>query len=220
MLNLNKNSIFPYFILSIVIHFLVFFIIFYHKTSKVMFMQIPVEVSFYSPGDDIEKKLKTEEKIEPKIEQKKKEKVNKEDIILDKDKKKEKTKVKEKEKPKQELPKEENVKNKVDGGSMAANKGIMIENADFKYSYYTSLIVKKISKSWQWSNVDSSFRALVYFKIAKDGFVSSTVIKESSGDDSFDQNAIRAIELASPFAPLPDGYKEDSLGVYFEFKFR
>lgn len=218
MLNLNKNSFFPYFVLSVIIHFLVFFIIFYQKTSKVTFMQIPVEVSFYSPGDEIEKKLndKTEVKPEPKIEKKKKEKIDKDDISLDKKKKKEKTKTVSKETEKKE---DKKPVNKIESGS-SPNKGIMIENADFKYSYYTSLIVKKISRYWQWSNVDSSFRALVYFKISKDGFVSSCVIKESSGDDSFDQNALRAIELASPFAPLPEAYKEDSLGVYFEFKFR
>ncbi|MFA7074398.1 MAG: TonB family protein [Endomicrobiaceae bacterium] len=182
-------------------------------------MQIPVEVSFYSPGNEIEKKLndKTKVKSEPKKEKKKKEKRNKDDISLDKNKKKkEKAKTVNKEPEKKEETKQ--IDKNESGGS--PNKGIMIENADFKYSYYTSLIVKKISRYWQWSNVDSSFRALVYFKISKDGFVSSCVIKESSGDDGFDQNALRAIELASPFAPLPEAYKEDNLGVYFEFKFR
>ncbi|MEA5001442.1 MAG: energy transducer TonB [Endomicrobiaceae bacterium] len=191
-------------------------------------MQIPVEVSFYSPGNEIEKKVKTiekietkpEKKIEPKIEEKKKEKVNKDDIALENNKKKEKAKVKEKEPAKEEkVLKEEKASNKT-AGMGSPNKGIMIENADFKYSYYTSQIVKKISRNWQWSTVDSSYRALVYFKILKDGTVSSCIIKESSGDESFDQNALRAVELASPFAPLPDAYKEDSLGVYFEFKFR
>ena len=66
----------------------------------------------------------------------------------------------------------------------------------------------------------SSYRAVVYFRIEKDGFVRNVEIKESSGDEGFDENAIRAVQLASPFAPLPEGYNQEHLGVYFEFKFR
>ena len=45
-------------------------------------------------------------------------------------------------------------------------------------------------------------------------------IKESSSDANFDLNAMKAIELASPFAPLPVSYEDNYLGVYFEFKFK
>lgn len=97
------------------------------------------------------------------------------------------------------------------------SKGIMLENKNFRYSYYTSAILKKIRRYWQDSNINV-LRTVVYFRIEKDGSVSKLKISKSSKNDTFDKNALRAIELASPFPPLPDGYTENNLGVYFEFK--
>ena len=97
------------------------------------------------------------------------------------------------------------------------SKGIMLENKNFRYSYYTSAILKKIRRYWQDSNINV-LRTVVYFRIEKDGTVSKLKISKSSRNDAFDKNALRAIELASPFPPLPDGYTENNLGVYFEFK--
>lgn len=232
MVSQSKNNFLVCFAISLALHFLFFFIVFYHKQNKQVFLQVPVEVSFYSPVRDFNKKStveikskkveKTEEpkKIEPK---KEKIKVNKDDIALNSNKKEEKKVEEKKEEP---VPKEEeNKEEQAETGQQEVpnfmpNKGIMLENADFKYAYYTTAIVKKISRYWQWSNMYSSYRAVVYFRIEKDGFVRNVEIKESSGDEGFDENAIRAVQLASPFAPLPEGYNQEHLGVYFEFKFR
>lgn len=246
MLNRNKNNFLVYFIVSVTLHFLVFFIVFYQKQNKQLFLQVPLEVSFYSPAQDFKKKgqvtikspvNKIEKKIEPKKEEPKKkeeeikkeeikkEEIKKEDIVLNSKKKEEETvqkeSVKEKIVPK-EQSKEETTEQtqQQDVPNFMPNKGIMLENADFKYSYYTTAIVKKISRYWQWSNSYSSYRAVIYFRIEKDGFVKFVEIKESSGDEGFDENALRSVQLASPFAPLPDGYNQEHLGVYFEFKFR
>ncbi len=97
------------------------------------------------------------------------------------------------------------------------SKGIMLENKNFKYSYYTGAILKKIRRYWQDSNINV-LRTVVYFKIEKNGTVSKLKIFKSSKNSAFDKNALRAVELASPFPPLPDGYTENNLGVYFEFK--
>ena len=246
MLNQNKNNFLICFIVSVALHFLFFFIIFYQKQNKQFFLQVPVEVSFYSPvqnlknkgkvritppsADKIEKKAESK-KNEPKIQELEKEvKKNKEDISLnsknkevEKEKKEEvsdKKDSKEQEKEEKTEQTEQTEQTKQDVPDFMPNKGIMLENADFKYSYYTTGIVKKISRYWQWANSYSSYRAVVYFRIERDGFVNIVKIKESSGDESFDENAVRAVQLASPFAPLPDGYNQDHLGVYFEFKFR
>jgi len=236
MLNRNKNNFLIYFIVSVTLHFLVFFIVFYQKQNKQVFLQVPLEVSFYSPVQDFKKKgqvtikspvNKIEKKIETKKEEpkKKEEEIKKEDIVLNSKKKEEETVQKESVKEKT-VPKEQNKEEKTeqtqqqDVPDFMPNKGIMLENADFKYSYYTTAIVKKISRYWQWSNSYSSYRAVVYFRIEKDGFVKFVEIKESSGDEGFDENAVRSVQLASPFAPLPDGYNQEHLGVYFEFKFR
>ena len=239
MRRINNLGLVPCIVLSIIIHSLVFFVLFYKNNKKNIFVQVPFEVSFYSPvqakipevvevKEEIKpveepkpvEEIKPKEEVKPEIKKKKKKKVVKKDDIV----------VKKKEKVKKEEPKEEPpVENKVveekqqsvetSGSIMSSNKGIMLENKNFKYSYYTNTIVKKISKYWQWSSVTSAYRAVIYFKIARDGSVYDINVKESSSDQNFDQNAIRAIQLASPFAPLPSSYEENYLGVYFEFKF-
>ncbi len=114
-----------------------------------------------------------------------------------------------------ETAKEKNLSGNPEG--FEYTKGIMLENKNFRYSYYTSAILKKIRRYWQDSNINV-LRTVVYFRIEKDGTVSKLKISKSSKNDVFDKNALRAIELASPFPPLPDGYTENNLGVYFEFK--
>ncbi len=237
MIRINSFGLVPCIVLSIIIHSSVFFVLFYKNNKKNVFIQVPFEVSFYSPvqtkmSEIVETKpaeetkpveeVKQVEEVKPVVKKKKK-KVIKKDAIVVKDKVKEKEKVKEE--AKEESPVEEKVVEEKQqsaessGSVVSSNKGIMFENKNFKYSYYTNTIVKKISKYWQWSSSTSAYRAVVYFKIAKDGSVYDIKVQESSSDQNFDQNAIRAIQLASPFAPLPASYEDNYLGVYFEFKF-
>jgi periplasmic protein TonB len=65
-----------------------------------------------------------------------------------------------------------------------------------------------------------SLKAIVYFQINRDGTIDNDIrISQSSGNDGFDQNAIKAVELAAPFKPLPKDFKDNTLSVYFEFKY-
>ena len=89
---------------------------------------------------------------------------------------------------------------------------------DFKYPGYTKQIRKKAEAQWRWVESYSGLRVLLYFKINKDGSVGDILVKESSGDKDYDKNALDTIRRASPFAPLPEGYEGESLGVFFEFK--
>ena len=238
MRRINSFGLVPCIVLSIIIHSLVFFVLFYKNNKKNVFIQVPFEVSFYSPvqtkipevvtvKEEVKpvEEPKPVEEVKPVVKKKKKKKVVNKDTIVVKDKEKEKEKEKVKEEPKEEKPVEEKAVEEKQpsaensGSIISSNKGIMLENKNFKYSYYTNTIVKKISKYWQWSSSTSAYRAVVYFKIAKDGSVYDIKVKESSFDQNFDQNAIRAIQLASPFAPLPASYEDNYLGVYFEFKF-
>ncbi|MBR4631983.1 MAG: TonB family protein [Elusimicrobia bacterium] len=235
---IKVDNLAPCIIFSIIIHSLVFGTIYYKNNKKNVFVQVPFEVSFYSPVQQTAMKEVVEEnKVEPKVvppAEKPKEQVKekkKSDIVIKKKEKEVEKKVTKKEE-KETKPKEEKVEEKPadkpaegtgapkDGnGSSYPSRGIFLENKNFKFGYYTNNIVKKISRHWQWSANAEPYRAVVYFKIYRDGRVFDVKIKESSGDSAFDQNAIRAVELSSPFAPLPDSYNEDSLGVYFEFKF-
>jgi len=226
----HKGNIFPFFILSVAVHVAVFYTFFYQAKQNV-FIQMPIEVSFYSPEQ--QKTTVAETNNQQKNEEIKKEiaeqKVKKEDIVINKkeDKKKQKkedkiVKTQEKKVEKEDISDKKTI---IDGTDIknfgvSQNRNVMFDDANFKYNYYTNAIVKKIGKYWQWASSYSSLRAVVYFKIDRNGTVHSVKIKESSGDDDFDQNALRSVHLASPFAPLPEGYTEKDLGVYFEFKFR
>ena len=90
---------------------------------------------------------------------------------------------------------------------------------EFKYSYYLNGVIKKLGKYWCFSETGSSFKAVTSFVIARDGTVSDIKIEESSGNDSFDKKAIDAINSASPFSPLPEGYAKDNVKIYFKFNF-
>lgn len=233
-IKIDKLGIFPFIVLSVLFHGLFFWMCSYSKVNKDFFVQIPFEVSFYSPVesktyiDFAKEKKKTIESIKKK--KIKESKNTKDDMLVKKVKKKI---YKKEEKVKEEQTKEEQteVRNPikdetsqkisatVDSQVVANSKTIMFENKNFKYSYYTNTIVKKIRKYWQWSQTTEFYRAVVYFRILKDGSIDEVKIKESSKNEEFDQNVIRTVKLSSPFAPLPLGYTESYLGVYFEFKY-
>jgi TonB family protein len=96
---------------------------------------------------------------------------------------------------------------------------ISLDTKNFPYAYYTNQIVKKISRYWQWSTDFGSLKTVVYFRIDKEGTVTEASVHDSSGDKLFDQQAIRAIKLSSPFPPLPQEFPENDLGVFFEFSY-
>jgi TonB family protein len=229
----NNLAIVPCIVLSIILHSAIFFAITYKKDKKNIFIQVPFDVSFYSPASPaVTEDIKVEKKVEPVKEvepEKKKEKVvekkkiTKDDILVKK--KKEKTKKQQEvHKEKAEEPKEKVVEKEQKGTEASADtqysKGIMLENKNFKFSYYTNTILKRIRKYWQDTGTSGTLKTVVYFKINKAGYVLNVKISESSKDELFDQNALRAVELANPFPPLPENYTEDTLGVYFEFKTR
>ena len=89
---------------------------------------------------------------------------------------------------------------------------IGVENPDFTYGYYLDRLLSLIDAQWQRPNM-GEVKAVVHFEIAKDGSISDLRVAESSGYNSFDFAAVRAVQSAAPFPPLPRGYKNDSLGV-------
>jgi TonB family protein len=96
-------------------------------------------------------------------------------------------------------------------------ESLSFEDKNFKFAYYSSQIVNKIKKHWTWSLSYNELRTVVYFKIHRDGTVSNILVKKSSKNAEYDKFSTETIVRASPFPQLPEGYKEDFLGVYFEF---
>src|SRR6267142_89806 len=93
---------------------------------------------------------------------------------------------------------------------------------DFRFAYYLAALRNKIGSRWvppQGLDSGRPVRAVVYFRIGRDGQVSQTSIESSSGYAFFDQTALRALLSATPLPPLPAGYTDQYLGVHFGFEF-
>jgi outer membrane biosynthesis protein TonB len=106
------------------------------------------------------------------------------------------------------------------GATGAQYEGLRIDAADFDYAYYERTIVNKIGRNWEWLESYGSLRVVIYFRILKNGMVDETSVHvyETSRNQSFDDNAKNAVLRASPFGDLPEAYRGDSIGVYFEFR--
>jgi protein TonB len=109
--------------------------------------------------------------------------------------------------------------NKLPAGDGSRYESLSFDTEDFKYSYYSRQIIRKIWGQWRWGENYGKLRVLVYFKICRNGTVYDISVRESSGSGEYDKYALDTICRAVPFPDLPDGYKGDSLGVFFEFKY-
>ena len=79
-------------------------------------------------------------------------------------------------------------------------------NQEFAYNYYYAQIQSRIEESWTRSPVGSDAHAIISFTIHADGSISDLRVRETSGFDTFDLAALRAVQNAAPFAPLPRAY--------------
>jgi TonB family protein len=113
----------------------------------------------------------------------------------------------------------------VAGGGPTGGKGADIANVDtpgieFPYPWYTDNIVRQLIHFFGQDN--SRWVASVRFVIHRDGTVDpeSIHLVTSSGNYSFDQKALGAVEAAAnakKFGALPPGFQEDILPVTFRF---
>jgi TonB family protein len=117
----------------------------------------------------------------------------------------------------QDQPAETKPGSQAQPGSINTTGGLSVDGVRFPYTYYLVQIRNRINDNWNCTRDTGATRAVVYFKITRTGKIEGLKIKESSGDKIFDQLSMRAVELASPFPPLPSEFREQYLGIYFEF---
>ncbi len=108
------------------------------------------------------------------------------------------------------------------GGGTGGGTGEPFGVSGFPFTYYLQFLSDKISSSWFTSLVDpgvsGQFQTQVYFKIYRNGQVADLKVEVSSGIPAFDLSALRAIQTASPFAPLPSEYDGQYLGIHLIFE--
>jgi TolA protein len=82
-------------------------------------------------------------------------------------------------------------------------------SSEFKFPPYLAIVREKIEQNWNPPPSSRNVTAKVLFKILRSGRVDDPKLEKSSGQFYFDQAAIRAILLSSPFPPLPEGFYKD-----------
>ncbi|MEJ2084618.1 MAG: TonB family protein [Acidobacteriota bacterium] len=83
-----------------------------------------------------------------------------------------------------------------------------LDNPDFVYSYYVDQMLAMIRSNWQRPALGGRIEATVHFRIETGGAITDLRIVESSGYNSFDLAGLRAVQLAAPFPPFPQSYRQ------------
>jgi TonB family protein len=108
------------------------------------------------------------------------------------------------------------------GSGIGSELSSQIGLSNFPYTYYLQTIHGKISGNWYTSQISpgitGNFHTTVYFKIFRNGEISTLEIQERSGIRSLDLSALRAIQSSAPFPPLPNDYEGDFLGIHLIFE--
>ena len=103
------------------------------------------------------------------------------------------------------------------GGHGTDVANIRTEGIDFPYPGYLENIVRQIALRFKPPR-GSPLKAEVMFLIRRDGTISGFQFTQRSGSFTFDLEAQGAVEsAASAFGPLPTGFREDVLPVFFSF---
>lgn len=101
--------------------------------------------------------------------------------------------------------------------------GLRIEgDLMFPYPGYLDSLVTRIEEHWEEPLVPPSqgtLKATVFFRILRDGTITDFRVESPSGLIPFDRSALEAVIRASPLSPLPEGFRGDHLGVYFDFEY-
>lgn len=93
-----------------------------------------------------------------------------------------------------------------------------------RFPWYVDAVRRRISGNWIQSYVDPNVRwaprAVISFQVQRDGAILNVQVLRSSGNDSVDRSAIRAIRESSPLERLPSEYGGSHVMVEFWFDFR
>ncbi len=108
------------------------------------------------------------------------------------------------------------------GGKGADVANVKTEGIAFPFPGYLNNIVRQLTLNWSPRRVSAALVSEVKFLIRRDGSVAGIEIMKSSGDRLYDAEASGAVEAVGAtrsFGPLPAGWKDDVLVVYFTFDY-
>ena len=100
-------------------------------------------------------------------------------------------------------------------------KGGAVDIRKFPYEWYLRSMEDKIYRNWDTISssffTDQSLHVTVHFTVNRQGKVGDIYVEASSLNDALDISAIDAVRQSAPLPPLPAGYSEKLLVVYFGF---
>jgi protein TonB len=95
----------------------------------------------------------------------------------------------------------------------------MVDQKNFRHSYYLELIRARLAKEWNEPRTDARVtKVSVHFVIRKDGTVTAVEIREASGSGVYDRAALAAVRGVDRFPPLPESYAGDEIGITVVFQ--
>ncbi len=109
------------------------------------------------------------------------------------------------------------IQNKV--GTSAIN--VTDQSFGQRFGYYVRQMNQRIAQQWFTQTLDSNAqgrRVYMTFRINRDGSPGDVRIVQSSGDQSLDQSAARALQRIDSFGPLPDEYSGSYITVQYYFE--
>lgn len=89
-----------------------------------------------------------------------------------------------------------------------------------RFGAYADLIAQRVTEKWQTSGLAGSSAPIVIvtFDIQRDGSVRNAKIAQRSGNSTLDYSALRAVNDAAPFPPLPTGYDRNVASIELQFQ--
>lgn len=103
--------------------------------------------------------------------------------------------------------------------AIASRGSGIFDSGGFPLGEYASRIKKMVTNNWYIPDNlrhSNKYTTIVFF-IDRNGQHFGTEIVESSGNNSLDLTALRAIIDSNPFPPLPQGFPGDHIGVKYIF---
>lgn len=108
-------------------------------------------------------------------------------------------------------------------GRAGENPGLQGIGTDvpFPFASYLSEVRDLITDLWEepsWlSSGTGGAKAVVVFRITRDGTLAKVLLAVPSGMTALDKSAVQAVEAANPLPPLPAEFKNEYLDVNLEF---
>ncbi|MHC5938619.1 energy transducer TonB family protein [Nostoc sp.] len=98
-----------------------------------------------------------------------------------------------------------------------AASGIDASSQNIDITSYLKQLQQQVKQQWLPEVSQSSRRTVLNFTINRSGQLRNLQLAQTSGFSVTDQAALKAIQRAAPFAPLPPGYTSNHIDIQFTF---